>query len=74
MSKTVIRYINNSDTDVVVGKLVVPKYDQIISNDFIKELDLLAGVKLLVLVDGVELPADLVPANIAAKAKATQQK
>lgn len=61
---TVIRYINNGPEDVVAGKYVVPKFDQIIVNDFIQPLDALAGKKLLVLVDGVELHADLVPINM----------
>jgi len=67
MRSTVIRYINNTDTDVVVGVNLVPKFDQVISHDFIPELDALAGKTLQVLVDGVELTADLVPANIAAQ-------
>ena len=63
--QTVIRYINNTDTDVVAGEVVVPKYDQIIVNEFIPALDALAGKNLTVLVDGVILSPDLVPANIA---------
>jgi hypothetical protein len=63
---TVIRYINNTEQDVVVGEFTVPKHDQLIVNDFIQQLDALAGKTLLVLVDGVELHPDLVPANIPA--------
>jgi hypothetical protein len=68
---TVIRYINNTNQDVVAGSFTVPKHDQLIVNDFIQPLDALAGKSLLVLVDGVELHPDLVPANIPTAILAT---
>jgi hypothetical protein len=62
--QTVIRYINSTSSDVVAGGVIVPKYDQIIATEFIPALDVLAGKSLTVLVDGVVLSPDLVPANI----------
>lgn len=69
MQRPVIRYINNNNSDVVVGDNVVPAYDQIIVHEFIPALDALAGKSLVVLVDGVQLTSDLVPANIAEDVK-----
>lgn len=69
MGSTVIRYINNTNNDVVAGAHTVPKFDQLIVHEFIPALDALAGKTLQVLVDGVELTPDLVPANIVLETK-----
>lgn len=65
----VIRYINNSDEDITVGDITVNALDQVISRTFIKELDKLAGTKLLILVDGSELTPDMVPGLVVKELK-----
>ncbi len=59
---SVIRYINNSDTSVVVGDNTVPAWDQLISAEQIAELDAINLNTFVVLVNGVQIePAVVVP-------------
>ncbi len=50
---TVYRYINNTDDDLVTENYTIPARDQVMTNEFIEELN--AVDEMLILVDGEQV-------------------
>lgn len=68
-----VRYINNSDKDVISGTYTVPAYDQLVFSEPQPVLDALIGKSLIGLIDGVEMtPAPVEVEKPVVKAEPTK--